>query len=424
MAWITDWAPTGDELSTCIDCGLCLPACPTFRLTGDESASPRGRIAAMRAIDRGSSPIDVRFREIMDLCLQCRACETACPSLVPFGRLMEGARGEAAASEPDMATIGRRLVFGRLIGSRSLLALASWGIGLVQRSGLGEPMPGLIGRTSALRTVPIPVPTTAGSEWLPDGEPVGTVGFLSGCVMDSWYSETHVAVIQVLRTAGYRVVAPAGQTCCGALAAHEGAAYDAAEMAAKNVAAFAGHDRIVVDSAGCSAHMKGYGHWADSGSDLADRVVDATEFVAALIADGQLPVFEGDEPIAVQDPCHLRHAQRIVEEPRLILRAAGYTPVEIDPEGMCCGAAGAYQLSHPEVSRELGLTKAGQVESTGLTLVASANPGCEMQLKTYLGAEYDVKHPLELYWKAIQSLEQDSFPSGEGVGGNAGLHCR
>ncbi len=408
MTWVTDWAPTGDELSACIDCGLCLPACPTFRLTGDESASPRGRIAAMRAVDRGLAPIDARFGEIMDLCLQCRACETACPSLVPFGRLMEGARGEAAAAEPDTVTIGKRLVFGKAIGNRPLLAFASLGIALAQRSGLGRWMPGMIGKTEALRTVPLPVPTTAGREWFPDGEPIGTVAFLSGCVMDAWYSDTHVAVIQVLRTAGYRVVAPSLQTCCGALAAHEGASYDAAAMAAKNVAAFAGYDRIVVDSAGCSAHMKGYGHWTDGGADLADRIVDATEFVASLIAEGELPVVEGEQPIAVQDPCHLGHAQRIVVEPRMILRAAGYEPIEIDPEGMCCGAAGAYQLSHPEVSRELGLIKAGEIAATGLTQVASANPGCEMQLKTYLGDEYDVKHPIELYWKAIQK----TAPSG------------
>jgi len=408
MSWVTDWAPTGDELSTCIDCGLCLPACPTFRVTGDESASPRGRIAAMRAVDRGLTPIDARFGEIMDLCLQCRACETACPSLVPFGRLMEGARGEAAAAEPDTVTIGKRLIFGKAIGNRVLLALASVGIGLAQRSGLGRWMPGMIGKTEALRTVPLPVPTTAGSEWLPVGEPVGTVAFLSGCVMDAWYSGTHVAVIQVLRTAGYRVVAPSRQTCCGALAAHEGAAYDAAAMAAENVAAFAGYDRIVVDSAGCSAHMKGYGHWTDGGSDLAARIVDVTEFVASLITEGELPAVEGEQPIAVQDPCHLRHAQRIVAEPRMILRAAGYAPIEIDPDGMCCGAAGAYQLSHPEVSRELGLIKAREIAATGLTRVASANPGCEMQLKTFLGDGYEVRHPIELYWNAIQ----EAAPSG------------
>jgi len=405
MVWVTQWAPTADELNSCIDCGLCLPACPTFRITGDESASPRGRIAAMRAVDRGLAPIDERFGDVMDLCLQCRACETACPSLVPFGRMMEAARGEVAAFNPDIATIGRRVLFGRLIKSRVMVALGSSLIGLTQRARLADVMPGVAGKVDALRTVPIPAPTTAGREWFPEGEPVGTVAFLSGCVMDPWYSKTHVAVIQVLRTAGYRVVAPREQTCCGALAAHEGAAYDAARMAAQNVDAFAEFDHVVVDSAGCSAHIKGYGHWIDGGGELASRVVDANEFIAGLIQSGSLPVFDGDRPIAVQDPCHLRHAQRVVEEPRTILRAAGYQPVEIDPAGMCCGAAGAYQLSHPEVSEQLGLHKAEQIAATGLTLVASANPGCEMQLKTYLGERYEVVHPIEVYWKTIENQD-------------------
>ncbi len=207
----------------------------------------------------------------------------------------------------------------------------------------------------------------------------------------------------MLRTAGYRVVAPSDQTCCGALAAHEGAAYDAARMAERNVEAFADYELVIVDSAGCSAHMKDYEHWAATGgADLAARVVDANEFIAGLIDNGALPRSDGErEPIAIQDPCHLRHAQGIIDEPRAILRAAGLEPVEIDPVGMCCGAAGAYQLSHPEMSNELGRQKAAQVEATGLRRVASANPGCEMQLKTFLDGGIDVVHPIELYWSSI-----------------------
>lgn len=405
MVWVTKWAPTGDDLNSCIDCGLCLPVCPTFRLTGDESASPRGRIAAMRSVDRGLVPIDGRFGDVMDLCLQCRACETACPSLVPFGRMMEGARAEATALEPDVAAIGKRVVFGRLIESRVMLAFGSSLIVLIQRSGIADVMPRALGMVESLRPVPIPAPTTVGHEWVPEGDPVGTVGFLSGCVMDPWYSATHVAVIQVLRTAGYRVVAPRGQTCCGALAAHEGAAYDAERMARRNADAFAGFDHVVVDSAGCGAHMKGYEHWTDAKDDLAQRVVDANEFIAGLIESGSLPVFDGDRPIAVQDPCHLRHAQRIVDEPRTILRAAGCKPVEIDPAGMCCGAAGAYQLSHPEVSEQLGLQKTQEITATGVMTVASANPGCEMQLRRYLGEGYEILHPIEVYWEAIETRD-------------------
>jgi len=408
MTWVTEFAPTTTELNACIDCGLCLPVCPTFRVTGDESASPRGRIAAMRAVDRGVVGVDERFAEVMDLCLQCRACEVACPSLVQFGRLMEGARAEVTAQVPDWRSVATRTVFGRAVASRSTVVALSWLVGVLQRTNLATALPGIAKKVTALRPVPLPVPITAGHEWLPDGEPVGTVAFLAGCVMDQWYSAVHVAVIQVLRTAGYRVVAPADQSCCGALAAHEGAAYDAAKMAARNVEAFAAYDLVVVDSAGCSSHMKGYDHWAEGGAELASRVVDANEFIAALIGEGSLPAISGGTtPMAIQDPCHLRHAQGIVDEPRSILRAAGYESIEIDPAGTCCGAAGAYQLSHPEMSEELGRQKGAQVEATGLTRVASANPGCEMQLRTFLADGFDVVHPIELYWEAIsRSVDQ------------------
>jgi len=403
MGWVTEFAPTTTELDTCIDCGLCLPVCPTYLVTGDESASPRGRIAGMRAVDRGIVDVDDRFAEVMSLCLQCRACEVACPSLVQFGRLMEGTRAEIVAKLPDWRAVATRTVFGRAVASRSTVVLLSWFIGVAQRIHLTAALTGAAKKAAALRTIPLPVPTTAGHEWLPAGEPIGTVGFLSGCVMDQWYSNVHIAVIQVLRTAGYRVVAPRSQTCCGALAAHEGAAYDAKKMAAQNVEAFSGFALVVVDSAGCSAHMKGYKYWTDGGADLAERVVDANEFVAELIEAGALPSVEGDVPIAIQDPCHLRHAQGIVEEPRLILTAAGYHPVETDTGGRCCGAAGAYQFDHAEMSDTLGLMKAEQVIATRLDLVASANPGCEMQLRAYLDDGIAVVHPIELYWDAIGS---------------------
>jgi glycolate oxidase iron-sulfur subunit len=404
MAWVTKFAPTTVELNACIDCGLCLPVCPTFRVTGDESASPRGRIAAMRAVNGGVVGVDERFAEVMDLCLQCRACEVACPSLVQFGRLMEGARAEVAAQLPGWKTFAARTVFGRAVASRAMVVMLSWFVGIAQRTPVMTALPGATEKARALRSIPLPVPATAGHEWLPEGEPIGTIGFLSGCVMDQWYSDVHVAVILVLRAAGYRVVAPDGQTCCGALAAHEGVAYDAAKMAKQNVAAFADYDVVIVDSAGCSAHMKGYADWVAGGSDLADRVVDANEFIAALISEGSLPTVSGDwTPIAIQDPCHLRHVQGIVDESRSILRAAGYEPIEIDPAGMCCGAAGAYQLSHPDMSHELGQIKATQVEATGLSLVASANPGCEMQLKTYLDDGIEVVHPVEIYSSALRS---------------------
>lgn len=400
MAWATEWAPTQKELDACVECGLCLPQCPTFRLTGDEAASPRGRLAAMRAVHTGTAPLDGRFAEIMDFCLQCRACETVCPSMVPFGRAMEGARAEVATQRRDWSGSARRALLSRTVRSRGLVAAATWAAAGAQRTGLASRLPGALGRTDGLRPIPIPVPSTRGRSWEPEGAARGTVGLLSGCVMDPWFAGVHVALIQVLRLAGFAVVAPGDQTCCGALAAHEGAAEAAAAMAERNEAAFSGLDTVVADAAGCSAHLKDYGHWVEG--TLASRVVDATELVAELIEEGSLPTSDaGHGAVAVQDPCHLRHAQRIVDEPRVILRAAGYEPVEIDPTGMCCGAAGAYQLKHPETSEELGRRKADQVRASGAAVVASANPGCEMQLRSHLGDGVRVAHPVELYWESV-----------------------
>jgi glycolate oxidase iron-sulfur subunit len=220
--------------------------------------------------------------------------------------------------------------------------------------------------------------------------------------MDPWFGPVHDATVAVLREAGYRVVVPEPQTCCGALAAHDGHTEEARRLAEANVAAFAGADLVVSDAAGCTAHLEDYRHWAQGGEDLASKVRDATELVAGLIADGRLPTLTVDRGrVAVQDPCHLRHAQRIVREPRDILRAAGYRPVEIDQDGLCCGAAGVYSVLEPETSAELGRRKADQVRGTGVTIVSSANPGCEMQLRAHLGAGHRIAHPVELYWESL-----------------------
>lgn len=404
MPWVTEFAPESADLNACIQCGLCLPFCPTFRLTGDETASPRGRLTAMTAAAAGEAPLDARFEDLMGFCLQCRACEAVCPSLVPFGKVMEGTRAEIVAQNPTPERIGRRLVFGRLLAIRPLVIVVSWLLGVAQRLGILRFLPASAGRAIGLRAVPLPVTTTVGRTWEPEGEPIGTAALLAGCVMDPWYGSVHEATVQVLRTAGYRVAVPAGQTCCGALAAHEGAAYDAARMAKRNMRAFAGYDVIVVDSAGCGAHLKDYGHWGDGGEAMAGRVFDVAELVAPLLAEGRLPrLGASGEPVAVQDPCHLRHAQGIVEQPRAVVRAAGYEPVDVDTQGLCCGAAGAYALSHAETSDELGRRKADEVLATGAGIVASANPGCDMQLRLQLKGRVRVAHPIELYWEAIRN---------------------
>ncbi|HET7846747.1 MAG TPA: (Fe-S)-binding protein, partial [Acidimicrobiia bacterium] len=232
----------------------------------------------------------------------------------------------------------------------------------------------------------------------------GRVALLAGCIQDQWFQPVNHAAIELLEMAGYRVDVPVGQTCCGALAAHDGKAPEAHHLAERNTPVFTGYDLVVATAAGCSAHLRDYGHWAENGEELGSTSLDITVAVARAIENGLLPkVGSVSGRIGIQDPCHLRHAQKVTVEPRLILEAAGYEVVEIDPTGMCCGAAGLYTILQPEASQELGNRKASQVRSTGVTRVASANPGCEMQLRSALGDGFEIAHPIEWYLQAVKA---------------------
>ena len=394
--------PNQSQLDACVTCGLCLPHCPTFRLTGDEVASPRGRIAAMEAIATGRLPSDEIYADMLSFCLGCRACEAACPSLIPYGLMLEGAREQLSQDQPSISNRLRRLLVGRLINVKWLIALLTSAIGIMQKLRLFRFLPKRIGLARGLRPQRVFPHTILGVHDEPPAEAAGTVALLAGCIMDEWFPAVHDATRGVLQLAGFEVYSPKGQQCCGALAAHEGAGDSARRMAATNAVVFADFDLIVSDAAGCSAHLKEYGEWTDGGSAIAAKTRDVTELVAELIADGRLPTVEKElGEVAVQDPCHLRHAQRIITAPRSIVQAAGYMPVEIDPDGLCCGAAGLYMVYEADTGDELGAQKAAQIRETGVTTVVSANPGCEIQLRSHLGKGFRVLHPIELYWEAL-----------------------
>ena len=402
MAWVTDHPPVDVDLDSCVTCGLCLPVCPTFRLTGDETASPRGRLTAISAVARGQADVDERFDEITGFCLQCRACETVCPSLVPFGSIIESARFEAVAQVPQRHVAARRFALGTALGSPLVMRAATLEAAVLQRIGALKVLPVVGGATAGLRTLPLPLPSARGGSW--GNNDAESAVLFTGCLADTWFSDIHKATIEVLLAAGYRVVAPESQTCCGALASHSGFEDEAATFAEKNIRGLASAPAIVVNVAGCGAHLKEYGRYGEGGESLAKRTVDVTEIVAAAIMEGRLPTLPPNGvKVALQDPCHLEHGQGVVEEPRIILRAAGYEVLDADPGGMCCGAAGVYQIDHPETSEQLGIAKAEKVSATGATLVASANAGCEMQLRRYLDADFDVLHPVEIYARAAVS---------------------
>jgi glycolate oxidase iron-sulfur subunit len=355
----------------------------------------------MKAVHNGILEVDGPFQDVIEFCLGCRACEPVCPGMVPYGRALEGARAEIAAQRPGFGHRMRSLLLGRVIGSRGSLRFGSSAFRAAQAMGASTLAParfrGLAAGVRPLAGRPGPTLGYSGGS----GQS-GKIGLLAGCIQDEWFRPVNHAAITLLEMAGYRVEVPEQQTCCGALAAHDGKADAARALAKRNVPAFARYDQVVVTAAGCSAHVREYGHWATDGDRMGDRALDVTVAIARAIEAGLLPrLATGSGDIAIQDPCHLRHAQRVTAEPRSILEAGGFDVIEIDPAGMCCGAAGLYSLLQPEASAELGNRKAAQIRSTGVTRVASANPGCEMQLRSALGAGHQIAHPIEWYLDAL-----------------------
>lgn len=387
--WAPGDAPSQADLNACVACGLCLPHCPTYRLTGEESASPRGRITAMRAVHEGRATTDETFGRFMDLCLVCRACEDVCPSHVPFGRMMEAARTQIEPLRSRRARFVRWVGLDVVLPSRRL----TWVAGTL--APLARPfMP------RRVRSLIPPRATSRGRLPIvtePEGDVRGTVALLAGCVQDLWFRQVNRATIRVLARNGWRVVLPRGQTCCGALAAHNGHLGTARRLAKRNATAFASVDHVVVNAAGCGAHMRSYGDLV-GGADLPVR--DVMEFLHATGVAGDAGSVSQPTRVAYHDACHALRAQGIHDQPRELLGAIGNLEIVEIPNGdRCCGAAGIYNVTEPEMADRLMREKAEAVASTGAAVVASGNPGCTMQLLAGLreiGVETDVVHPVEL----------------------------
>ena len=370
-----------DDLVSCIACGLCLPHCPTYRVTGEESASPRGRIALMRHVQAGADA-DTAFMSFMDACIQCRGCETACPADVPFGRLMEQTR-DALATQARYQPWWRRLGY-RVLGMRAVLSVGSRALAVAQRARLVPERLGL---------PPIPLRqrrlTASGSDvWL-----------FTGCVMDAWMRSTHEAVLRVVEATGAGVALPDRRAaCCGALHIHAGLTTDARKLATRVMSALGGDAPILVDSAGCGAQLKDYGHLLGTpdAERFSQRVLDVHEWLADH-ADNLPPPARGGEAVAIQDPCHLRHVQRTHGAVRDVLgRYADL--VELDDEGLCCGAGGAYSTLHPDTAAAVRERKLAAIEMAGASVVASANPGCMIHLRN---RGVNARHPLEIIAELI-----------------------
>ena len=382
-----------DDLNKCVQCGLCLPHCPTYRVTGDESMSPRGRIALMREVQNHDAPISDEVLEAFETCVQCRGCEPACPSGVPYGHMMERAR-ETLADEHKMTPLWQRLALKPLAQPKLLKA----GTTLLSAANKLNLVPKRLGLPREFDSS-TPALVASGRD----------VYLFTGCVMDAWQRDVHQASQSVLEAAGFGVT-PTNELapCCGALQAHAGLAGETRSLAKVMMANLTGHQPILVNSAGCGAAMKDYGHLLGTteAEEFSARVFDIAEFLALHM--DKLPEVEPlAKRVAVQDPCHLRHVQRVHMATRTVLRPFVTELVELDDEGLCCGAGGAYSVLQPELAGQIRDRKVASIDRAKPDLVASANPGCSMHLAS---VGVPTIHPMQIVWGQV-SLSL-SFPSG------------
>ncbi|HEX2737988.1 MAG TPA: (Fe-S)-binding protein, partial [Acidimicrobiia bacterium] len=379
----------------CVACGLCLPHCPTYRVTGLESASPRGRIAAMRAVESGAVPIDETFTRFMEECVQCRGCEAACPSGVPFGSLMGDTRAALVEGGRAGGPRGRRItewfLYRIALPHHAVLVAMSWLLLALQRVRL---LPKRFG-VPPLSARELRKPLTPRRAGRPDAV------LFTGCVMDVWQRSVHRAALRVMEAGGATVALPdRGADCCGALHLHAGRRRAAEALARRVMAAIPGNAAIVVDSAGCGAMLKDYGSLlgTDDARAFSARVRDFSEW---LVERGVPPRRATGRTVVVQDPCHLRHVQRCAGAVRTVLDGA-YTVVETDDDGLCCGAGGAYAVVQPKLAHAILDRKVAALRAAAGTdgpVVVSANPGCSMMLSA---AGLTVKHPAELLVDAME----------------------
>jgi glycolate oxidase iron-sulfur subunit len=393
-------------IDACVHCGFCLQACPTYLALEDENDSPRGRIVLMRSLVEGTlATTDTDVRTHIDRCLGCRACETACPSGVPYGQLLEATRATLTAVRPN-PFVARAILF--VFARRQLTRLAMLG-GRITRalriSRLLARLPGRLGFAMAmLESTRSPIartvyaPTSDGSR--------GTATLLTGCVMEGLFTETNRATERTLAKNDYTIVATDGQQCCGALHAHAGDAETARSLARANIEAFerSGADVIAVNAAGCGAMMKEYGHilagdpaWHARAVAVADRVRDVSELLAAA---GPKPGGELKLTVTYDAPCHLLHAQRVASPPLRVLAAVpGLTLVPLAGSEQCCGSAGIYNLVEPNTSNRVLAPKLANIVDTRAALVATGNPGCLMQIGAGMhqaGIAARAIHPVDL----------------------------
>ena len=453
---------TYDLMRQCIHCGFCLPTCPTYAVLGVEMDSPRGRIYQMQAVAEGKLEISDDFVEHMYCCVGCRACETACPSGVQFGKLIEAAREQIQLEAPSIAiqegpdagaereyeelltpttsarrgslvaTLLRRFFFDVMLPSRLVLSLVFGGLKVYQRSGLQTIVrrTGLLDAVNNLPTpfkgkLKIPEELMEGakgdiiSQQLPEITPAlgprrYRVGFISGCIMDQVFHDINEATIRVLAANGCEVIVPLQQNCCGALHVHGGEAERGRELARHNINVFAHYnvDTIIINSAGCGSTLKEYNHllrddpaYTQRAEEFSGKVKDINEFLVSI--EHNQAMGEVKRTVAYHDACHLLHGQKIKQQPRQLLKSIpGITLVDLKESDWCCGSAGIYNLTNQEMGQDLLERKMNNIKVTGADTIATGNPGCMMQIALgarQRGIPMEVVHPIQLLDEAYQA---------------------
>ncbi|HEV8020571.1 MAG TPA: heterodisulfide reductase-related iron-sulfur binding cluster [Candidatus Lustribacter sp.] len=416
-----------DIIGDCVHCGFCLPACPTYVSWGDEMDSPRGRIDLMKGVHDGVIALDATVVAHFDACLGCMACVTACPSGVRYDLLIESTRAtvESEASRAPLDRAFRALMFALMPYPARLrwfavplIAYAKSGLqGLVRRSGVLRLLPRRLAQLDALlpplafADLRRDVPAFTGAK---DDRTRARVGLVAGCVQRAFFPNVNEATVRVLSAEGCDVTVPTGQGCCGALSLHSGRLEEAKRFARGLIERFefAPIDAVVVNAAGCGSALKEYGEllggepaYAERARAFSAKVRDVNEFLVTL--EPQAPRGRIEQRVAYHDACHLAHAQRIREAPRALLASIpGLELLEIPQGDQCCGSAGTYNLFEPASAREIGERKADNVASVAPDLLASANPGCTLQIQSIMrerGATLTAAHPIELLDLAIRA---------------------
>jgi glycolate oxidase iron-sulfur subunit len=416
--------PGYEDFARCVHCGLCLNHCPTYRLWQLEADSPRGRIQQMIRVELQGEAVSGNFVEHIDKCLDCRACETACPSGVEYGKLVEHARAriERDYRRPFFSRLARGLVFNRLLPFPKRIATAGRILRFYQRSGMqalarGSGVLRLLGLAEKESLLPEIDESffyeQIGETFPARGPRRARVAFFAGCVANVTFTKLNEATIRVLTANGCEVVVPAGQNCCGALSAHAGVRESARVLARQNFLAFRPKefDAIVTNAAGCGSTLKEYAHLFSpqekefaAAQEFQGKVRDVTEFLSQLALVAPLAAIRAR--LTYQDSCHLLHGQKVRGAPRELLQAIpGIEFVELPYSEICCGSAGSYNVTQTDASLELLAEKMKWAQSTRAEIIATANPGCLLQLKAGVarhGEGQEVLHVVELLDRAIQ----------------------